>query len=77
MAISALEALCEETDEQAANNVKEILNGIDILLLHKTMVDCYMLREIKDNEISELASDTAIKTHILIKHMEDLGAYTG
>ena len=77
MAILELEALCDETDEQAARNVKEKLNEIDILFLHKTMVDCYKLIKTKDGEISELACDTAIRTHNLIKQMEDLGAHTG
>lgn len=38
--------------------------------LHETMVDCYKLSKIK-NDYTNLACDTAIKTHNLLKHMED------
>ena len=35
------------------------------------MYGCYLLRNNTDHEIAELACDTAIKTHNLLKHMED------
>ena len=67
MAISFLEVLCEEIHQDTDGNVQAVATDINVIDLHKTLFDCYMLR----NGIGELALDTAIKTYNLLKHMED------
>ena len=67
-----LEILCEEIHPNTTEkHVQKIVKHIDIMDLHKTMVDFYLLRKRNDDEFYELACDTAIKTHNLLKHMED------
>lgn len=66
-----VEILCEEIHLESKNNVDIIYTYIDAITLHETMVFCYMQRKHNDAEIAELACDTAIKTHNLLKHMED------
>ena len=63
-----LEILCEEIHPCTKKNVQIIMRYIDVISLHKTMVECYELREAIDDDI---ANNTAIKTHNLIKHLED------
>lgn len=70
-AISLLEILCEEIHPKTKENVIAIATYVDVITLHETMYDCYLLRNNTDHEIAELACDTAIKTHNLLKHMED------
>ena len=43
---------------------------IDVKILHESLFNCYLQRK-WGNGIGELARDTAIKTHNLLKHMED------
>ena len=73
-----LEILCEEIHPNTEENVQKIVKHVDIMDLHETMFIYYMLRKGNDAEIAELACDTAIKTHNLLKHMEDFkGIKTG
>ena len=71
MAITVLEILCENIHPETVQNVLTICDHFDVITLHETMVDCYMLRKTKDSSISETARDTAIKTYNVLKHMED------
>ena len=66
-----LEILCEEIHPNTEKNVKTLVKHIDIMDLHEIMFICYMLKKGNGDEIAELARDTAIKTHNLLKHMED------
>ena len=80
LAVSMLEVLCEEIHPKTKENVEKLVkdNFIDVISLHQTMVDCYALRRISDAETARKAHDTAIKTHNLLKHMEDFeGIKTG
>ena len=63
--------MCEEIDVKTEENVKAIATYIDVITLHETMCECYLLRNDADRDTAELACDTAIKTHNLLKHMED------
>ena len=63
--------MCEEIHVKTEENVKAIATHINIITLHETMYDCYLLRNDADHETAELACDTAIKIHNLLKHMED------
>ena len=73
-----LEILCEEIHPNTEENVQTIVKHVDVMDLHETMFVCYMLRKGNSAEIAELACDTAIKTHNLLKHMEDFkGIKTG
>ena len=63
-----LEILCEETHEDIAKNIHTVVTYVDITKLHEIIFYCYMLRKIVDHE---LAVDTAIKTHNLLKHLAD------
>ena len=65
-----LEVLCEEIHQDTKKNVQTMAMHIDVKILHETLFNCYLLREVDDG-IGELACDTAIKTHNLLKHMED------
>ena len=71
-----LEILCEEIHDKTEENVKAIATYIDVITLHKTMYECYLLRNDADCGTAELACDTAIKTHNLLKHMEDFEGVT-
>ena len=74
-AVSMLEILCEEIHLETEKNVQTIVTHIDITALHKAMFVCYMLRK---STIAKVARDTAIKSHNLLKHMEDFkGIKTG
>ena len=61
-----LDILCEEIHKDTKTNVQAVVTHIDITELHKTMFYCYMLRK-----RSDIAKDTAIKTHNLLKHLAD------
>ena len=61
-----LEILCEEIHPRTEQNVQRIYTHIDVIALHKTLVECYALKE-----VNNVANDTAIKTYNLLKHMED------
>ena len=65
-AVSMLEILCEEIHKDTEKNVQTVVTYVNIISLHKTMFICYMLRKVDD-----IAEDTAIKTHNLLKHMAD------
>ena len=68
--------MCEEIDQKTKENVKTIATYVNVIALHDTMFECYFLAN--DAEIGELAHDTAIKTHNLLKHMENFkGIKTG
>ena len=66
-----LEILCEEIHPNTEENVQKIVKHIDVMDLHKTMVDFYLLIKENGDEDNELACDTAVKTYNLLKHMED------
>ena len=67
MAISLLEILCEEIRlEKSETNVQSVYKHI---ALHKTMV--YFYEQYNFDYKSDDAIDAAIKTHNLIKHMEN------
>ena len=68
--------MCEEIDQKTEENVNTIATYVNVISLHDTMFECYLLANY--SEIGELAHDTAIKTHNLLKHMEDFkGIKTG
>ena len=66
-----LEILCEEIHPNTEENVQTIVTHIDVMDLHETMFTCYMLRKENSAGIAELACDTAIRIHNLLKHVQD------
>ena len=64
-----LEVLCEEIHPETKDtkeNVETICKTIKVATLHRNMIDCYKLRNVND-----VAIQTAIKAHNLLKHIED------
>ena len=73
-AVELLEVMLEETDKKSAELVKEVADDLDILALHDTLADFYVLMkdpDVKQKGFDDEAERGLFRTYHVLVHLKD------